>query len=96
MVMDVTKRRMNYKRNRRFRTELFKALKGGPKTTVQLYKVLKKNLPDDCDDGVKYKTMGGRKPEPEWKHRARSVLNSLQSEFIIYNDKVSRDWKIVE
>lgn len=87
---------MNVKRAKRFKKEILKALRTGPKTTVQLYKIIKQKCPKYCDDRVKYITMGGHKPEPEWKHGARCVQNSMQKDFLIYHNVGSGKWEIVE
>jgi spore coat protein CotF len=93
----VAKRHMNFKRNSLFRKEILQALKQGKKTTAQLYEVLKRRCPEHCDDREKCTHYAVTKTyQPEWKHQARRVLDSMQKEFLIYYDKLDRKWKIVE
>lgn len=88
---------LSFKRNKQFREEILKAIRGGPKTTHQLYKIIKKRCPEYCNDREKcthYAMIHTQ--QPEWKHRVRCVQNALQKEFLIYFDKGPGTWKIVE
>lgn len=88
---------MKFKWSKRFREEILKALQDGPKTTPQLYKILKQRCPEYCDDSERcthYKLTGTR--QPEWKHRVRGIQNAMQKEFLIYLDKENGVWRIVE
>jgi len=81
---------MNGKRNKLFIEEILKALRKNPKTTIQLYKIIKQKCPKYCDDSeicTCYTITPSR--QPEWKHRVRCVQNSMQKDFFIYNNKES-------
>lgn len=83
--------------NKMFRKKILGALRNGPKTTPQIYRILKRECSEYCDDSEKC-THYGVTPtrQPEWKHRVRSVQNAMQKEFLIYSDKGTKTWKIVE
>ncbi len=84
------------KRTKRFRGEILRALRDSPKTTPQLYKIIKKRCPGYCNDHEKC-THYAVTPthQPEWKHRLRCVQNVMQKEFLIYCNKKS-GWEIVK
>ena len=85
------------KRDKRFRKEILKALRSGSKTTLQLYKIIKKKCPEHCDDSkVCTHYVVSRIRQPEWKHKLRMVQGSMQKEFLIYCNKGSGKWEIVE
>ncbi|GAI35077.1 unnamed protein product, partial [marine sediment metagenome] len=65
--------------------------------TQQIYRIIKRNCPEYCDNSEKcthYKLTGTR--QPEWKHKIRWVQHKMQKEFLIYLDKGTGEWKIVE
>ena len=74
-----------------FREEILKALRDGSKTATQIYGILKRKYPRQCDDTQK-QSYGKIK----WKHRVSNLLNKMQREFIIYRDPLTKEWKIVE
>jgi len=81
----------------RFKKEILEALRMGPRTTPQIYRILKRKWPKYCDDTEKcthYKFTGTR--QPEWKHKVRWIQHTMQREFLIYLDKGTNEWKIVE
>jgi hypothetical protein len=82
---------------KQFREKILQALRKGPKTTPQIYRILKRNCPEYCDNSEKcthFKLTGTR--QPEWKHKVRGVQHEMQKEFLIYLDKATGTWKIVE
>ena len=87
---------MNLEQNKRFKEEILRALREGPKTTPQLYKIIKQRCPKYCNDNEKctHKFIGTR--QPEWKHRFRSIQSVMQKEFLIYLDKGTGAWKLAD
>jgi hypothetical protein len=82
---------------KRFKAEILKALREGPKTTPQIYRILKRNCSEYCNNSEKcthFKLTGVR--QPEWQHKMRGVQHKMQEEFLIYLDKGIHTWKIAE
>jgi hypothetical protein len=86
-----------FKRNKLFRAEIVRALKTDPKTTVQLYDLLKKKYPKYCDDTeiCSHYALTPTK-QPEWKHAVRCLLDSMKKGFLIYYDQFGKEWKVAE
>ncbi|MBA7622764.1 hypothetical protein ES703_30150 [subsurface metagenome] len=82
---------MNAKQMKLFREEILRALRDGPKTTHQIYGILKRECPKYCNDTKKH--FGSRLM---WKHRVNNLMYSMQKELLIYLDKGANVWRIVE